>query len=129
MYEIGLSPIKSSDYYFGQYKPELQYVFDTIVNRLSETDMAAIADALKDFDFVYKKDNCRKEFGNFLLKIYQKNMYGSYILALQDLDEKVAVHWALKLDTLKETVAAVMKIYERWKEDSRGRDEECLTLS
>jgi hypothetical protein len=37
-YAEGLMPIISSDYYFGQYKPELQYVYDNIVERLNEKE-------------------------------------------------------------------------------------------
>lgn len=120
-YAEGLMPIKSSDYYFGQHKPELQYVFNNIVERLTDNEVEELRKYLKDFDFTFVGDSCRKEFGQFVLRIYRKNMYGSFILALQDLNDKISIHWALKGKDLTETVTTLLKIYERWKQDTRSR--------
>lgn len=124
LYRDGMMPIKSSDYYFGQYKPELQYVFNNIVERLSENEMKVLEETLKDFDFTFVEDTCNKSFGQFIIRIYRKNMYGSFILALQDLEDKVSIHWALKAEDLKNAVEAILNIYERWKADIRIRDDE-----
>jgi len=119
-YGEGLMPIASSDYFFGQYRPELQYVFDNIVDRLDEDDVKEIKSLLKDKDFKFYDDYCRKDFGNFVMRIYRKNRYGSYILAFQDLEEKVAIHWALKGQDMVDAVDSIMMIYEKWKTRVKG---------
>lgn len=124
LYKDGMMPIKSSDYYFGQYKPELQYVFNNIVERLSKEEVDLLKELLTDFEFDFIEDTCKKNFGQFMLRIYRKNMFGSFILALQDLEDKVSIHWALKGEDLVKAVEAILKIYERWKEDTRVRDDE-----
>ncbi len=118
----GLEPIKSSDYYFGKYKPELQYVFNNIVDRLTESEIKELDKLLDKFDFTFIDDSCRKEFGQFVLRIYRKNMYGSFILALQDLEDKLSIHWALKGDDLIDAIENILAIYERWKHDTRSRN-------
>jgi hypothetical protein len=122
-YKDGLMPIKSSDYYFGQYKPELQYVFDNVVDRLDEKEIEQLKGLLSDYGFTFIKDTCRKTFGQFVLRIYRKNMYGSFILAFQDLEDKISIHWALKGNDLKEAIDAILVTYERWKEDTKTRDD------
>jgi len=121
-YQDGLMPIKSSDYYFGQHKPELQYVFNNIVERLSEKEIEELDKLLEKYEFTFIDDSCRKEFGQFVLRIYRKNMYGSYILALQDLKDKLSIHWALKGEDLKKAIENILVIYERWKQDTRSRN-------
>lgn len=116
----GLMPIISSDYYFGQYKPELQYVYDNIVERLKDEEVAELKRFLENMGFDFSNDMCKKVFGNFTLRIYQKNRYGSYILAFQDLVEKLSIHWALKGKDLPDAVNAIDDIYERWKQEIKG---------
>lgn len=119
-YSEGLMPIISSDYYFGQYKPELQYVYDNIVERLDTDEFTELQRLLAGKDFVFSKDMCWKTFGNFKVRIYQRNKYGSFILAFQDLIEKLSIHWALKGKDLVEAIDALDKIYERWKQEVKG---------
>ncbi len=116
----GLMPIISSDYYFGQYKPELQYVYDNIVERLEDDDVKELNVLLDGKGFDFYDDFCRKKFGNFKIRIYQKNKYGSYILAFQDLEEKSSIHWALKGKDLVDAVGALEAIYDKWKEEIKG---------
>ena len=118
----GMMPIKSSDYYFGQIKPELQYVFNNIVDRLDEHEVDELKKLLADYDFTFVNDTCRMTFGQFIIRIYQKNMFNSYILALQDLEDKISIHWAVKGSDLVATVDAILEKYERWKEDTRIRE-------
>lgn len=118
--ENGLMPIISSDYYFGQYKTELQYVYDNVIERLNEREVEELHKLLEGKGFEFVKDMCRKTFGNFRIRIYQKNKYGSYILAFQDLGEKLSIHWALKGNDLVEAVDALVNIYERWKQEVKG---------
>jgi len=124
LYRDGMMPIKSSDYYFGQYKPELQYVFNNIVERLTDVEVKSLKDLLKDYNFTFIDDTCKKSFGQFMIRVYQKNMFGSFILAFQDLEDKISIHWALKGEDLVKAVEGILKIYERWKEDTRVRDDE-----
>jgi len=119
-YGSGLMPIISSDYYFGQYKTNLQYVYDNIVERLEPQEIEELKKILIDKGFEFYDDMCKKSFGNFKIRIYQKNRYGSYILAFQDLEEKSSIHWALKGQDLADAVDAIIKIYERWTGEIRG---------
>ena len=116
----GLMPIRSSDYHFGQYKTELQYVYDNIVERLSDKEVEELRKLLDGKGFEFIGDMCKKSFGNFRMRIYQKNKYGSYILAFQDLGEKLSIHWALKGKDLVDTVVALEKKYESWKQEVKG---------
>jgi hypothetical protein len=118
--ENGLMPIISSDYYFGQYKTELQYVYDNVVERLDEEEVEELKKLLDGKGFEFIGDMCKKSFGNFRMRIYQKNKYGSYILAFQDFGEKLFVHWALKGKDLVDAVVALEEIYERWKQEIKG---------
>jgi hypothetical protein len=118
--ENGLMPIISSDYYFGQYKTNLQYVYDNIVERLEPEEVDELKKLLDGKGFEFYEDMCKKTFGNFKIRIYQKNRYGSYIVAFQDLEEKSSIHWALKGQDLIDAVDAIIKNYERWKEEVKG---------
>jgi len=120
-YENGLMPIVSSDYYFGQYKTNLQYVYDNILDRLEPKEVDELKKLLEGKEFEFYDDMCKKTFGNFKIRIYQRNRYGSFILAFQDLEEKSSIHWALKGQDLIDAVDAIIKIFERWREDIRSK--------
>lgn len=119
-YEEGLHPMETSDYFFGQYRTELQFVFDNIVDRLEDDDLKKLRKLLSSKDFKFKDDFCKKTFGNFVIRIYRKNRYGSYILAFQDLEEKVSIHWAAKGKDLVDIADGLMVIYEGWKSRIKG---------
>lgn len=119
-YDEGLHPMETSDYFFGQYRTELQFVFDNIVDRLEEEDLKVLKGLLTSRGFEFVEDFCKKSFGNFVIRIYQKNRYGSYIIAFQDLEEKTSVHWAAKGEDLVNIVDGLVVIYDIWKSRIKG---------
>lgn len=119
-YSEGLHPMETSDYFFGQFRTELQFVFDNIVERLNDAEIEVLKRLLHERNFDFIDDFCKKTFGNFIIRVYQKNRYGSFIIAFQDIEEKSSIHWAAKGDDLVKIVDGIMLIYDNWKLRVKG---------
>lgn len=114
----GIGPVKTADIYFGQIMVNYQTTFDDTFELLSEGDVEYLYSKLKRRGFEIVGGILKKSYGDFILNITHRNVYGDYIMSLVNNVDQMNIHWAIRDENISKFLLRINKMYKKWMNDA-----------